>query len=742
MTQSAMAHGCSQGSGKGVYAVPSLLLGPHRQKLAILWLLLCLCSYPLYGQAERDLRLRKGPNAQSPKPTQVPRGYAVVIGISRYKNLNGNDLQFAESDADAVYRVLISKEGGAFAAENVHRLLGSDASLANIRHELEDWLPSVAQPQDRVVVYFAGHGFVEKGKGYFAPWDIELDRLDTTGYPMQTLGNVLANQVKASWKALFTDACHSGKINAETTNEEVSSLLDSAMATTQFLSLTASIGREKSYEDPHLSTGFGLFSYFLVQGLKGNADNDPCDGWVLAGELVEYVRTQVRQYAKAHGVPQTPHEGSDYDPSMVLGKSRGCGVSGDSPPSMTGAAIIEVNLDEVDLWVDDGYVGKVSSGKSLAVPGLANGPHTVRGCKEGYECDIRRILIAPGQEIGVTLRIRYPRTVKPAALQLGRQGEKLLYTRRSTVNPVIVVPIPRSQSKTDLMGARELFTRALKEDANYSQAAYHLGIVNQLLSDEPASIAAFERAIEIEPGYVPARVHYAGVLIENGDADEAIRQLTEALRFDVANDEVHSLLARAYFDKGIWARCVVSAETALELNPGNYMAHLWRADCLRQMAVSEKSKVRFAAARESYRVFLNLTNYSTPVHQWFAYHFIGFHLGERRHPDRKLSYDSLRKSGYLGLCICERKIGNALRAREYCRRAIEYDSNDAIAYFVLGLAHLRVFEKTQSCEDIDAARKIFVKMLQLNSELSESTHARHYIEEIDILRPALRKKGC
>lgn len=712
------------------------------RKLAVLWLLLYLGSFPVCGQAGRDMRLRKRPEAEIATPVHVPRGYAVIIGISRYKNLNGNDLQFAESDAEAVYRVLISKEGGAFPPENVHRLIGGDANLASIRRELEDWLPSVAQPQDRVVVYFAGHGFVENGRGFVAPWDIELERLEMTGYPMRTLGDVLANRVKARWKALFTDACHSGKINAETTNEQVSSLLDSAMATTQFLSFTATIGKEKSYEDPRLSTGFGLFSYFLVQGLNGNADNDPCDGWVLAGELVEYVRAHVRSYAKARGVPQTPHEGSDYDPSMVMGKSRGCGGSGGSPPSMTGGAVIEVNLDEVDVWVDENLVGKVSIGKPLPVPGLANGPHTVRGCKEGYECDTRRILIAPGQEIGVTLRIRYPRAVKPAALQLGLQGEKLLFTRRSTVNPVNILPVPRSQSKADLQNARDLFTRALKEDGSYSQAAYHLGIANQLLADEPASMAAFQRAIQIEPGHVAARVHYAGVVIENGDADEAIRQLTEALRFDAANDEIHSLLARAYFDKGVWARCVESAGTALSLNPGNPMAHLWRADCLRQMASSDKSKTEFAAAGESYRAFVNLTNYSTPVYQWFAYHFIGFHLGERRHADRKLSYDSLRKSGYLGLCICERNAGNPLRARGYCRRAIGYDPGDAMAHFVTGLAYLGAFEKTQACDDIDAARRSFVKMLALNRLLSESKHARHYIEEIDAIRPALRKTGC
>ena len=71
-------------------------------------------------QSPRDLIL-----APSNKPlqvkTSVPRGYALIVGVSQYKNLDDSkQLRFPESDADAFYRVLISHEGGAFPAENVH----------------------------------------------------------------------------------------------------------------------------------------------------------------------------------------------------------------------------------------------------------------------------------------------------------------------------------------------------------------------------------------------------------------------------------------------------------------------------------------------------------------------------------------------------------------------------------------------------------------------------------------------
>ena len=91
----------------------------------------------------------------------MPRGYALIVGIASYKNLPAKaQLEFSERDADAIYSILISPEGGNFRAENVHRLTGAKATLANLKRELETWLPSVAKEDDRVLIYFAGHGFV------------------------------------------------------------------------------------------------------------------------------------------------------------------------------------------------------------------------------------------------------------------------------------------------------------------------------------------------------------------------------------------------------------------------------------------------------------------------------------------------------------------------------------------------------------------------------------------------------
>jgi len=699
---------------------------------------------PPAQEKPRDLVLETDSKPKLPAGT-IPRGYALVVGVAEYKNLDASkQLRFPESDAESIYRILINREGGSFPAENVHLLKGRQATLANVRRELEEWLPSVATPADRVVVYFAGHGLVKDGRGYLAPWDVDPEHPDTTGYAMATLGDVLANKVKARWKVLLTDACHSGKVNAETTNETLDQQFSSLP--TNFLTLTATTEREQSYEDPSLSTGFGFFTYFLVQAWKGNADNDPCDGRVTADELIEYVRSNVRRYAKDHGVTQTPTARGDYEPSMMLGVSAGClaaGAAAHSEPSMLGTAIIEVNLDDVDVYVDGDLVGRMGKSKPLTVPRLSSGLHEFKGVKAGYEPDRKQIMIAPGQDATVTLRIRYPKQVKPEAVTLNADGEKLLYTHRSSMSMMNVMPMPQRQSDADLRKAHQLFTRALQIDSSYTLAAFNLGQVNQLLNDEEGSIAAYKHAMASDATHAESRIQCAAVLIEHGDPDEAIRHLIEVQRLEPKNDEVYSMLARAYWDKGAWQQSVEQAEQAIAINRSNAQAHLWLADSRRQLAAVEKDKDQqrrlYAQAREDYRAFLTLTNYSTNAASWLAFHFVGFHLGSRNHADRQPAYDALRTSGYLGLCLSEHKVGNPLRAREYCERALGYSPRDPIALFLLGNVNRDLYNEFQTCDYITAARTDYAKMIAINPDLDESKNAKNYLTQITAILPKL---GC
>ena len=197
---------------------------------------------------------------------QIRRGFALVIGVAKYKNLRDEDnLKFSESDAEAVYRTIMAKEGGNIEPENVKKLISPQATIANIRKALEEWLVTQAQEPDRVIVFFAGHGWSTPTDAVI--WLPTTSTSETSNIPdcrCRSWATVLGNKVKAGWKVLLADACHSGKVTAETTQQNVYNALHGLP--NSFLTLTSSRESESSYEDPGLAGGFGLFSYFLIRG--------------------------------------------------------------------------------------------------------------------------------------------------------------------------------------------------------------------------------------------------------------------------------------------------------------------------------------------------------------------------------------------------------------------------------------------------------------------------------------------
>jgi hypothetical protein len=112
---------------------------------------------------------------------------------------------------------------------------------------------------------------------------------------------------------------------------------------------------------------------------------------------------------------------------------------------MVGTAIIETNMNDTDVYIDGTLVGTASAGKPLKWPGLPSGLHKFEGVVKGYEPDRKEIMVVPGQDKTVTLRIRYQRQIKKSALDKNAEGEKLLFTQRSTVSPLNLA-LSRSQS--------------------------------------------------------------------------------------------------------------------------------------------------------------------------------------------------------------------------------------------------------------------------------------------------------
>ncbi len=567
-----------------------------------------------------------------PVSTTIPRGYALVVGISHYKNLPPNlQLHFPERDAESIFSTLISPEGGNFRAENVHKLVGPRATLANLRHELEEWLPSVTKDDDRVFIYFAGHGVLYDGNAYLAPYDFDMPKADVTGYPMDTLGKVVGSKIKGKWKVLLTDSCHSGAITPETKPEVLNQKLQTLNPS--IFSLTASRGREQSFESEAYDGGHGVFTYYVVKGMQGEADANG-DGIVNADELAEYVRTNVRDQTKGGQNPTSDR--GDFDNNMLLAYNPSGTKPGAPPPPQFGELVFESNMDGVELFVDDDPARPMKKGEPLRLAGMRPGMHKIKAVKMGYEPDgPREEMVYPGQQSTVKIKIMILRRRGKAATDLFDKGVEF-YTKGGQEN---------------YRKAEDLFRKALAIDPRYSSAEMYLGRTLRSLDQQDKAEAAYRRAIEIDPDYTEARCSFAGMLLDTGNVDESIRQLNVVTQREPDNSQALYLLAQAYRMKEAYAQSIDAAQNAIRLTPNNPDVHFWLAESLRM-------NKQWAGSEKEYQQYLRLSNFDSKLAGQLNYYVAGYLIGfgKKHRATRRDIWADLRSLAYFGLCDCEKQL--------------------------------------------------------------------------------------
>jgi hypothetical protein len=219
---------------------------------------------------------------------------ALVIANTEYQDASFAKLTAPGKDAEEFAQILRDAELAAF--DDVQVLLNEEES--KIRRSIARFFVN-RQRDDLLLLYFSGHGVRnEQGQLFLAANDTEISILDATGIPADFVTHAMNNS-RSQRQLLILDCCNSGAFahGSKTASAVGKSMgIASAFEGSGFgrVVLTATDATQYAWEGNKVigDTQKSVFTHFLIEGLKGDADRDG-DGRIHVDELYDYTYEQV-----------------------------------------------------------------------------------------------------------------------------------------------------------------------------------------------------------------------------------------------------------------------------------------------------------------------------------------------------------------------------------------------------------------------------------------------------------------
>ena len=240
--------------------------------------------------------------------TTKPNLYVLTLAINKYRD-KSLWLNYCVSDANAIAESFKSQESGLYENVYVSSLQDGEVTKEGISEEFKR-LSSLVSSDDVFIFYISGHGTTyDDGDYYYLPVNIRYTSREEIPIQGVSKNDLIENLslIKAGKTLLMLDTCNSGAFFANSGQRGLSekTAIDRLTRATGHATLAASSDSQSALEGYE---GHGVFTYVLLEGLKGEADSND-DGFVTLLELASYVENEVpeRSYEK-WGYEQVPQK--------------------------------------------------------------------------------------------------------------------------------------------------------------------------------------------------------------------------------------------------------------------------------------------------------------------------------------------------------------------------------------------------------------------------------------------------
>ena len=98
--------------------------------------------------------------------------------------------------------------------------------------------------------------------------------------------------------------------------------------------------------------------------------------------------------------------------------------------------------------------------------------------------------------------------------------------------------------------AEPLFEQVAKNDPRDAHAQYWLGRTSEIKGKQEEAIGRYEIALQVEPGFLPARMSLANALLRQGKADLAVPHFQKVLGIRPNDAALHLNLGLCLFQMG------------------------------------------------------------------------------------------------------------------------------------------------------------------------------------------------
>src|SRR5208337_4447820 len=235
--------------------------------------------------------------------------WAILVGANEYDDSTFNSLRFSVDDVKDLRGILIEPKRGGYDDDKTVLLTdGSQKNSLPTRSNIMSRLSSVAktaETEDTILFAFSGHGMEENGSSYLLPADAQAGILMDTAIEVKWIKKTLSES-PARAKIMILDACHAGAMKGKAESGEMTEGFSKETLDLPegFALLSSCKLHESSYEWDEKK--HGVFSFFLCEGLNGDADKDR-DGVIAVPEASSYVTQKVKEWAFKKRVQQSPN---------------------------------------------------------------------------------------------------------------------------------------------------------------------------------------------------------------------------------------------------------------------------------------------------------------------------------------------------------------------------------------------------------------------------------------------------